>query len=438
MKNFLADRLPIKKLRESTFVRDAFALSLGTGFAQAVLLGAMPVLSRLYSPEDFGVFALYMAIATTLSFFSTAGLEHAVILPRETRDALGLILMIFILGLAAAMVLFAAAYFFNDEITTLIGAPELGPWLYFIPLSVLFTAMYRGLRFWMMRRRRFAAAAVGVASQSGVFGLVSMVTGALRPANATLPEAGLIGGQILGDAAYVAVGLRHLRRRDWIILSVARYSTLKSLMIKYRNLAITLTASQTISMIYSRLPVFVIASAFGTAQVGLYAFAQRIMTAPALLIAGAIGDVFRQRATVQWQEHGRFDQLVIKTLMATAAIAVVPYAVGIIILPDLFAFIFGEKWRIAGEYGAILMIGGFFQFVITPIDYGSIVVGAYRYIFFWTLLRLILKAIAGAAAILGYIDIWQLILSISLIRILAYVLDGVYVYLISHNKKYVF
>jgi len=154
MKNFLSEQLPIRKLRKSTFVRDAFALSLGTGFAQAVLLGAMPVLSRLYSPEDFGVFALYMAIATTLSFFATAGLEHAVILPRETRDALGLLLVIFLVGLAASLALFVAAWLFNDEITKLLGAPELGPWLYFIPLSVLLTASSKSMMVPYRRRGR--------------------------------------------------------------------------------------------------------------------------------------------------------------------------------------------------------------------------------------------------------------------------------------------
>ena len=55
-----------QRVWQSRFVRDVLLLSGGTGIAQVVALAMLPVLSRLYSPEDFGLLTLYISIVTVL------------------------------------------------------------------------------------------------------------------------------------------------------------------------------------------------------------------------------------------------------------------------------------------------------------------------------------------------------------------------------------
>ncbi len=61
--------LMINKLKpKSEFSRNVLTLMIGTTIAQAIPIAISPILTRIYTPEDFGVFALYMA---SLSFLGS-------------------------------------------------------------------------------------------------------------------------------------------------------------------------------------------------------------------------------------------------------------------------------------------------------------------------------------------------------------------------------
>ena len=56
----------MKSIIRSDFNSNVVKLILGSGLAQVFPLALMPILTRIYSPEDFGVFAIYMALAGIL------------------------------------------------------------------------------------------------------------------------------------------------------------------------------------------------------------------------------------------------------------------------------------------------------------------------------------------------------------------------------------
>jgi lipopolysaccharide exporter len=70
------------KVRRSSFVVDVFTLSSGTAIAQAIMIGILPILSRLYTPEEFGVFTLFVSIATLVSVGASLSFESMIMLAR--------------------------------------------------------------------------------------------------------------------------------------------------------------------------------------------------------------------------------------------------------------------------------------------------------------------------------------------------------------------
>ena len=72
------------------FVRSVFVLMSGTTIAMIVPVAAAPFLTRLYSPHDYGVFALYVSIVTVFSVPIGGNYDAAVMLPARVRFAVEL------------------------------------------------------------------------------------------------------------------------------------------------------------------------------------------------------------------------------------------------------------------------------------------------------------------------------------------------------------
>ena len=72
----------IKNLKpKSEFSKNVLTLMTGTTIAQAIPIAISPILTRIYSPEDFGVFVLYTAIVSLVTAISTGKYELAIMLP---------------------------------------------------------------------------------------------------------------------------------------------------------------------------------------------------------------------------------------------------------------------------------------------------------------------------------------------------------------------
>jgi O-antigen/teichoic acid export membrane protein len=178
---------------------------------------------------------------------------------------------------------------------------------------------------------------------------------------------------------------------------------------------------------YGRLPILAISWLFGPSAAGLYAWAERFACLPELA-AASIGDVYRQRATVEYHRHGRFDGLMRRTFAATTVLALAPYALGIMLAPVLFAWLFGQEWREAGVFAQILMVGGFVSFAITPVDKAAVILQRTRYIFLWHVARLVLKLGAVVTTAMLGLSLTTLLGLIVIIRVGLYLVELAYNY----------
>ena len=83
----------IEEIKSSEFFNNVFILSSGTALAQLIPVMIAPILSRIYSPEEFGRLALYLAIIQILGSLSTGRYELAILLPKEEKRGVQLTLI---------------------------------------------------------------------------------------------------------------------------------------------------------------------------------------------------------------------------------------------------------------------------------------------------------------------------------------------------------
>ena len=146
----------IKKIiLRSQFRRNVLTLMTGTTIAQAIPVAISPILTRLYSPDDFGVYALFISIAMIFASIANGRYELAIMLPEEDEDAFNLAVLGFAITLCMSVVLLFIFVVFNRLITEILGNQEISFWLYFIPVVVLFIGLYNVLNYFNTRLEKY-------------------------------------------------------------------------------------------------------------------------------------------------------------------------------------------------------------------------------------------------------------------------------------------
>jgi O-antigen/teichoic acid export membrane protein len=403
---------------KSAVARDVRTLVTGTSLAQAIPIAITPILTRLYNPDEFGLAALYLACVAVLSVIATGRYELAITLPASDQEAVNVVTFTLKLSVLISLSLFLPIIFFGPTLANWLGNPQLAPWLYLLPVSVLATTSFNVFQYWCNRKSQYRMMSTNRVQNSAFSSVFNVVFGLGKTP----------GGLILGPAIGQALAALLIGRKLWvqnIALSTSNtkqseYNVAKRYVHHPKHIA----PAQLLGVVAVQIPVFMIGSAYSLAILGFFSLAYRMVTLPSTLIASAIGDVYRQRISKAYSERGGFRLIYVNTLKTTMLVALPPFAVLYLSAPWLFEIIFGTDWRVAGEYAQILVVGAFFQFIFTPLDKGAVVVGASRYILAWHATRLAFFLLLFFAVTRSGMDIQSALWCFVIINSLLYVLDG--------------
>lgn len=365
MKKISAKKLNKSKSKsESEFSQNVLTLITGTTIAQAIPIAISPILTRIYSPEDFGIFALYMSIASIISVVATGRYELAIMLPKNDDDAINIAALSMFISFVVSLLSFIIVFIFNTQITNLLGNSEIASWLYFIPITVLFTGIYQSLNYWSNRKKEYKRLATSRVVQGGTTGTTNLGMGF-----SGLGSSGLIGGSVLGQMVSTLLLSKMIWDKD-----KNRLNTIKRLKIiamanryvKFPKFDILASFSNVSS---HQITHILFNTMFNSTIAGYYYFTQRILGLPITFIASAIADVFRETATLEYQVHGNAKQIYISTFKKLFILSFFPSLLLYFFAVDLFIFIFGDEWRVAGEYTQILTPMLFLRFLSSPLSF---------------------------------------------------------------------
>jgi len=345
-------------LPQSAFARSVGVLAGGTASAQLLLIVAAPVLTRLYSPEDFGLLAVYAGLLGLFSVVASGRYELAIPLPESDRDAAHVVVLSLLLvsatTLASGLVVLAAGRAIADAL----GVPRLADYFWLLPLGVLAAGIYQVFNYWAIRTRRFqdiARTRIWQAAATLAIQLLGFKAGGF----ALL--LGQTGGQGTGSLrlARPALAQPEFRQLNW--RDVCRFAG------RYRQFPIFSTLSGLFNTAGRQLPPIMFAAFFGVGAAGVYALAHRVLTTPMSILGQAIANVLFSSAAEARRED-RLGPLVAKVHDDLAQIAMPPTVVLIALGPELFAFMFGAQWRNSGEFARWMAPWLYLVFVTSPLS----------------------------------------------------------------------
>jgi O-antigen/teichoic acid export membrane protein len=216
---------------------------------------------------------------------------------------------------------------------------------------------------------------------------------------------GLVIGSVAGQALAAGMMAGMVRRhcpQFWRGIDRRRMLALAK---RYRSCPQYLVPAHTLGAVSVQLPTIFINAAFGLAASGLFMLAERAIGMPLSLVSGSIGDVFRQQMNESYLAGKRCRETFISTLKKLVAVATPPFLVLLFFAPSLFSLVFGEKWRVAGEYVRLMCPMFYLRFISNPLSLVAIIAQKNRYEFLWQVGMLLCLIIVAATHYLIRLDV---------------------------------
>ena len=351
----------IKLSLKSEYVRNVLTLTSGTAIAQAILIAVTPLLTRIYTPDQFGLFGIYIALISIGTMIASGRLEMAVLVARKDSEALQLALMSFLISAALSLSLLLIVMIWGPEIADISGQSAMESWLYIVPFSIFFFSVYKVFLRWLNRKKQYQLMSHSRIIQSASMSALQVIIGL---------TAKLAPGLALADCIGRALSLMLVfqRIRNSIEFPGLNPVKLIALIRRYRKFPFFGTPASILNLLSLQVPYVVIPVIFNSAVAGLYFLVFRVLMMPIALLGESIMEVFRNKAMDGLKEHGTCKPLYVKTCSTMIVIGLPPTLLLIFFGPDLFALIFGEDWRVAGLYSKILAPMALFRLVCAPLS----------------------------------------------------------------------
>lgn len=380
------------KITESRFLRRLGLLSGGTIFGQGLIVLSSPLLTRLYSPEEFGFFAIFSALAAIMGVAIGLRYEFAIPVVKDDSDAVALVAATALCSLLMATIIALAILLWGREFAQLVGDEKRYPLLWILPPALLCWGIGSGLSFWAIRRDLFRLNGMNRVVQFGTQAGGQLALGLLA-----FGGAGLVVGYVLGYATRLIHFVLALAKVDGPRIMRPTIRHIWSVCREHWRYPVFSASSSVLQSICHMLPAVLVAMLYGPAMAGLFALSHRVVALPVRLFSDSASQVFL--GEVSNVSRGRLIWLFKRTVLLFLVLGLAGMLPLLLAGPSLFALVFGEPWREAGVIVQILVPLHLTRFIVTPISQTLNVLQRQD-------LHLILALINGLALVVSFAAGW--------------------------------
>lgn len=368
-------------MNRTLYLRHFAIVFSGTAVAQLVNLCSYPFLARLYSPHDFGVFAIFVTWAAMFGAVSCGRFDLVVQSAKESELATAYLLsQVINIGVAIASALAFIAYASLAGSVDYLFAALLG-------IVVFLTGFTNASSLLLLRREQFKYRSLTVVVRTLLTAIPQIVLFWFLP-TAT--------GLMLGFCAGFCVQALMMR-------SVVRTITVnhgpsvrrcRALLRKYSAQVLVDIPSTLLSAAVQNLMPVLLLILYTAQIVGFYALAFRLAVVPLVVFSSALSEVFFQKAAKAYRAQGSFWPEM-RFNLGTSMVFSAGILIGIATLSSIFVAIFlGKEWATSADIMLYLAPMLAVRFVSSSIQTMPLVVRKPQYLLFNNLGLLVAMGVA--------------------------------------------
>jgi O-antigen/teichoic acid export membrane protein len=335
----------------------------GTALAQVINFAAYPFLTRSYSAEDFGEFAIFVATAAFFGAIS-CGRFDAAIHAAKAHERFAVFSLAQLFNRCTATVVLLCSWLASFALDSPFGLA--GPVL--LAASVALTG--------------YCSASAMLALKHEIYKQNS-ASNVIRTAFTAIPQLGLfyllpnIWGLVLGYCLGFGVQALYLRGVIRAKVPWRRSGARKMFFVfkKYRQYLRADVPSQVLSVLSLHAVNYFLLLLFSAREVGYYSLSFRLAAVPLALFASSLSQVFFQKAAQSYHARGAFWDELKFNLLASTALSLVIFIALVYAARPVVSIYLGPDWIVAGDIMVYLAPMLALRFISTTIAAAPLVVG---------------------------------------------------------------
>lgn len=350
------------RLRTSEFVNNFKKLASGTLISQLILLFTAPFITRLYSPEDYGIYALFVAIVSIISPVTSGRYNIAMVIVKKNEEGDALFSLSLVVTFLFFLLLVIIFLIGEDILKNFLNAKKLEDFWFFIPIAIFFQSFYILIKSYLNRYKNYFIISIGSIISSLLKVVLLIFFGFL-----SFKFSGLILAEIITSILIIMIVV-FFYRNFFKNISWIKRKELFTLAKKYIDFPIYQSSSTILNSIRVMLPIFFLTKYFSDTIVGHYALVLKMVFYPLSFISSSISMIHMRKVAELVNEKKDATIYLIKLTLILLAIITIPALLIIFFGPLIVPFIFGEEWKQAGEFASLLMPGLMCIFVVSSLS----------------------------------------------------------------------
>lgn len=419
----------MKNTKNKNFIKNVLTIAKGTAAGQLILFLASPILSRIYTPEEYGVLAIYTLLISTLSILSTLKLELAMQTEEKDTRSIFIVKISLVFNIIFSLFLLIIFHSQKELLCKLLKIPlESSGFFYFIPIGVFALGLNRINSSLYIRNKNFNDLKKLFVSNSILMVFIQMGLGVLK----VIPNSLIIGdaiGRLITNIRAIKGKLTNSKTPKLSFPNVIEVIKEKR---KYVFLS---TSSEFLFVLVNQSIPFLLILFYSPILAGYYTFGLKIVNAPMVLIGKSISQVYISEIRTETKRYSKINNLfnqIVKRLIVTA---ILPYSLLFFFGPEIFSIIFGSEWSYSGELMSIMSLLFFVEIIVYPLTVTLEVLEKQNFLFFWQLSRGITTIALFSVLDFLEVKVELTLFVVSLLLVIFYVIVFVYIKKVITSKE---
>lgn len=361
-----------------------FSLFSGTAVSQLIPIIITPLLTRLYTPFDFGVYASYISLVTILFVICTGRYELAILSTKSKAEAITLGYSTIFLSFLFNIILLLFIIIFGDKILNIIGYQDLSIFIYGLPFSLLLMSIFQTCYFLLNRFEFYSLMSRAIILQSFSIAISNYMLGVISF------NVGLVVGYIIGQFISAIHILYISNNKGLIPNNDLMFNEIKECWKEFISFPKYLIVSNLANRISLQSTVIIFTKYFDSHQLGNYSLTHRLLKIPMSFFGNSVSQLYRQKMSVAIQNRNNVVQLYFITFVILLSVGLPIFVFIYLFSEKIFVILLGKQWIEAGIYAKILVPMLYAQFCIAPLSSIFLFDNKQKYDLFWQLLSLII------------------------------------------------
>lgn len=352
-----------KRLKANSFYKNIAIVASGNVTARLIGVLLTPIITRLYTPTDYGVFSVFISVIGITG--SLATLRYAVTIPiaKDEKIADNLLKLCFLVTLSLSLIWVIIIAVFGKIISDHYQINQLNTYLWFIPIVFLSTGIYESLNNWAIRSKKYKLITRTNISKSVSSSSIKIGLGLLK-----IRPLGLFIGHIFDQGAGITSLLSSLINEKPKFFHAFSWTEIKQVAIRYKRFPLFQSWSQLLLALGAQLPILLLGLFYNAEVVGIFGLANSMISLPMNLLGQAVAQVYYgEISRIGINNSNEIYELTVSLIKRLFYIGIIPIILLALFGPWFFEIVFGDEWLEAGEYARILSVYIMFAFISAPL-----------------------------------------------------------------------